>query len=261
MITNSPAGRWAAALAEWAIPDEILAQATESPWGFPTEVFVAAAQRQLVGPPTPTHRRVIEALSAGGSVLDVGSGAGAASLPAAPPATRIVAVDTDPRMLDELAALGRDRVAVALVDGGWPDVADEIAPCDVVVCANVFYNVADIAPFVRALHAKARRRVVVELTAQHPQARLSPLWEQFWGVRRPVAPTADDAHDVVADVTGQQPTVDRWTRNNDERPESVPWIRRRLCLTDERDDEVTAALAALPATTEMVTLSWPGAAG
>lgn len=257
---TAAARRWADALAQWAVPDEILAAAPQSPWGFPPEVFVAAAQRQLAEPPTPTHRRVTEAVPPGGSVLDVGAGGGAASVPTAPPAGRIVAVDTDDRMLDALVRLADDRAAVDMVVGAWPDVAADTPTVDVVVCANVFYNVADIGPFVRALSEKARHRVVVELTAVHPQSRLSPLWQQFWQLRRPTTPTADDAIDVVVQVTGQQPVVDRWTRDNDNRAESVPWIRRRLCLPAERDDEVAAALATLPSQTDVVTLSWPGAA-
>ena len=80
----SVAERWSEALAGWAIPEEILAVAPESPWGFPTEVFVTAAREALVAPPTPTHRRALEALPLGGVVLDVGAGAGAASLPLTP---------------------------------------------------------------------------------------------------------------------------------------------------------------------------------
>ena len=67
------AERWQAELAGWAIPDEILAQAPESPWGFPPELFAA--------PPdpidTPSRDRALEALPPGGSVLDVGCGGGA----------------------------------------------------------------------------------------------------------------------------------------------------------------------------------------
>ncbi len=68
-------------------PEEILAVAPESPWGFPTEVFVTAAREALVAPPTPTHRRALEALPLGGVVLDVGAGAGARALELAVDAT------------------------------------------------------------------------------------------------------------------------------------------------------------------------------
>ena len=93
------AARWADVLGEWAIPEEILASAPEPPWGFPLDVFVDNARRALSESLTPTHQLVAEALPNGGTLLDVGCGAGAASLPVAPPAGRVVAVDQDPQML------------------------------------------------------------------------------------------------------------------------------------------------------------------
>src|SRR5690242_19740348 len=96
---TTASARWAEALAAWAIPERILNAAPESPWGFPPGVFVAVARAALDSPWTPTHRRAAEVLPPGGVVLDVGSGAGAASLPVAPPAGRIVAVDQDIEML------------------------------------------------------------------------------------------------------------------------------------------------------------------
>ena len=190
----SAAERWSDTLAEWAIPQEILDVAPESPWGFPSRVFAQAARDALAGPPSLTHQRARDSLPpSGGVVLDVGAGVGAASLPLAPPAGRVVAVDESAAMLDKLAQLARGRVAVELIEGRWPDVAERVAPVDVVVCAHVVYNVAALGEFVAALHARARRRVVVEFTAVHPQAVLSPLWRHFWGLDRPSLPTADDA--------------------------------------------------------------------
>jgi hypothetical protein len=106
------ARRWALALEEWAIPEEILASAPASPWGFPPEFFADGARRALAEPLTPTHQEITRAMPGGGVLLDVGSGAGAASVPVAPPAGRIVAVDQDPAMLEALADLAADRVPV-----------------------------------------------------------------------------------------------------------------------------------------------------
>jgi hypothetical protein len=39
--------RWSHMLAGWAIPQEILDGAPESPWGFPTGVFVQSAREAL----------------------------------------------------------------------------------------------------------------------------------------------------------------------------------------------------------------------
>src|SRR5207249_10460980 len=116
-------------------------------------------------PPSPSVRRAMEALPEGGSVLDIGSGSGAASLSLVPPAAFITAVDPVEDMLAsfrELAA--RCGVGFSTVRGAWPDVAPKVQPADVVVCAHVLYNVQDLRPFVQAMTERAGRRVVVEVT-------------------------------------------------------------------------------------------------
>src|SRR5690349_10697204 len=169
--------RWRQDLAAWAIPEEILGQALESPWCYPARLFARRADDQLASPSGPSYERALEALPAGGSVLDVGSGAGAASLPLGERAGRLVAIDPEQAMLDaygeRAARLGR---GAQLVLGRWPDVARQIAPVDVAVCHHVLYNVAEPVPFLRTMLDVARRRVVVELTAKHPMTPLNPLW-------------------------------------------------------------------------------------
>ncbi|HKC74769.1 MAG TPA: class I SAM-dependent methyltransferase, partial [Chloroflexota bacterium] len=92
------AERWKQALAAWAIPPAILAAAPESPWGFPTELFERRADA-VPAEPTPSTQRALEALPEGGSVLDVGCGAGAASLPLAARAGHLIGVDPSAEML------------------------------------------------------------------------------------------------------------------------------------------------------------------
>jgi SAM-dependent methyltransferase len=266
---SGAAVRWAEALARWAIPPEILEQAPETPWGCPTGIFARSAE-EAVAPGaarTPTARRALEALSDRGAVLDVGVGGGAASLPLAPPAASITGVDESPRMLEAFAALAGDRgVAHTEVQGTWPEVAAEVQPADVVVCAHVFYNVPDIEPFVAALTAKARRGVVVELTAAHPQASLNRLWRHFHGLERPAGPTADDALAVLGEM-GLDAGIKRWEApgrwESAPREELVAFARRRLCLPSERDRDVAVALDELfdAGPRSLVTLWWPGTAG
>jgi hypothetical protein len=141
-----------------------------------------------------------------------------------------------------------------------------VEPADVVVCAHVFYNVPDLDPFVAALTAKARRRVVVELTAAHPQAHLNPLWRHFHGIERPTGPTADDALAILGDM-GLDAGVARWEApgrwESAPREELVVFARRRLCLPPERDPDVAVALDELfdLGPRQLVTLWWPGRAG
>jgi SAM-dependent methyltransferase len=199
-------------------------------------------------------------------VLDVGAGGGAASLPLCPPGAAVTAVDQSPGMLAAFADLAqRQGIDHREVEGLWPAVASEVGPADVVVCHHVLYNVGDLVPFLEALTSHARRRVVVEITARHPQASLNPLWEHFHGVARPTSPTAADAAAVIRDV-GFNVSVEafeappRWGDHDHDREDLVAFNRRRLCLPAERDPEV-AALLEPQGPRRHVALWWLGAAG
>ncbi len=263
--------RWAKALAAWAIPEEILARARESPWELPPQAFAIRAERSLESAHSPTHQLALDALPAGGTVLDVGAGGGAASLPLAGRAALIVAVDQSQEMLDQMAQLAKGRVRLRTVRGVWPEVAPRVPRVDVAVCANVAYNVAGLGDFVLALGAQPRRRVVLELTWHHPQASLNWLWERFWGLGRPESPTAADAVAVVEEALGRPVEVRRWQRGEVDPagpgPEEVAWVRRRLCLDPSREPELAAVLAEREdagAFGQMATIWWdtaaPGAA-
>jgi SAM-dependent methyltransferase len=267
--------RWRDQLAGWAIPEEILARAPESPWGFPVGLFRSRARRAGDRPATPSNREAARFLPPGGSVLDVGAGGGAASLPLAGVAGRLVGVDESPEMVASfLAAAEAAGVPAEGVEGRWPEVAGRVAPADVVVCHHVLYNVGDLAPFVEALTGHARRRVVAELTERHPLVALGPLWRRFHGLDRPAGPSADDA---VAALAALGLRVDRqdWETTDrlgfDDFGELVAFTRRRLCLPADRDPEVAEAL--LEAGTRQLdgvwvsggprrvtTLSWAGSA-
>lgn len=242
------AAGWERDLAEWTIPEDILAQAVESPWQYPAGIFARRADDQLASPSGPSYERALEALPAGGSVLDVGSGAGAASLPLGKRAGRLVAVDPEQAMLDaygeRAARLGR---GAQLVLGRWPDVARQIEPVDVAVCHHVLYNVAEPVPFLRALVDVARRRVVVELTAKHPTTPLNPLWLRFHGLRRPDWPTADQLCELMG-ALGWNVSMESWSRPTTgfgDFAEMVAQTCRMLCLPPERRPEVDVALREL----------------
>jgi SAM-dependent methyltransferase len=244
--TVDPARAWTEALAAWAIPEEILSSAPESPWTFPVELFASRAD-QSRDAVTPSVTAALEALPSGGIVLDVGCGAGAASLPLASTASKLVGMDTSPDMLtafgDRAADLG---VAFEAIEGRWPDDADRAPVADVVVCNHVAYNAPDLAAFATALTDHARHRVVLELTAHHPQSSLNPLWLRFHGLERPTRPTADDAVAVLRHE-GFDPERRDWEAPAAggfvERASLVAWIRRRLCLPADRDPEVEEAIA------------------
>ena len=262
--TSAPAQNlldaWRDDLASWALPQEILDQAPESPWSHPVAMFTVGDEIDE----SISHRLAREALPSGGSVLDVGSGGGRASLALEPPASMLVAVDHQQEMLDAFAAAAVARgVRSHQYLGDWPDVADDVPECDVVVCHHVAYNVADIGPFLQALNAHALRRVVIEVPMHHPLSNTNPLWKKFWGLDRPVVPTG---HDLAAICTALGFDVHTefwpditWGRRVDlGEAERVRFTRTRLCLPEERAPEVAAALKELGdmRSRDMATIWW-----
>ena len=256
------------------MPEEILERAPESPWGLPAEMMRRRAERTVGAEPSTATRRGQEALPEGGAVLDVGVGGGAASLPLAPPAARIVGIDTSEAMLavfrEAARAAGIEAVTVV---GRWPDVAEQVERVDVVVCSHVLYNVQDLAPFVRALDEHARRRVVIEITARHPLAWMGDLWRRFHGLERPDRPAVADALAALRELGLDAHREDEIRRPRssgfERRGDAVALVRRRLCLTEDRDEELAEALgprlaerdglwSAGPAEQTVSTLWWDG---
>jgi SAM-dependent methyltransferase len=272
-------GRWRADLSEWGIPAGIAAGARSDPWGHSPARFGERTDRALADPEGPTLARVAEALPPGGSVLDVGAGTGAASLPlarlggtvpqAGPPSPSgaaggaarpgdgeeargrlggLVAVDASAAMLAELEARAeRLGVPVRAVRGRWPDVAGETPAADVAVAAHVVYNVPDLVAFLTALTGHARRRVVLELTHRHPMSWLGPLWAHFHGLIRPERPTAGDVAEIARRMgygvrQEERPAPLARFASLEEMAESAC---RRLCLDPGRAGEVVAAAVEL----------------
>jgi len=274
---SSSADRWREQLSGWAIPEEILAAAPESPYGFATECFRRRGERAATGGAKPTTRRALDGLPDGGSVLDVGVGGGGTSLPLADRAGSIVGFDAQADMLEgfreNAARLG---VRAETLVGVWPEDAERAPVVDVVVAGHVCYNTPELGPFALALDRHARGRVVLELTDRHPLAWMADLWMTFHGMARPDGPTADDAEAVLRDV-GLDVAREDWriaeqhgTAGFERREEAIHQVRRRLCLPSDRDAEIEVALGDRlrlidglwdigPAQRSLVTLWWPTA--
>lgn len=252
---------WAEMLSRWAIPEELLAAAPAPPYFFDLQVFTAAADESVSREEdTPSDARARAALPPGGSVLDVASGAGAASLRLRP--GRLIAVDPNRPLLDALTErAGRLGIDTTTIEAEWPEVAPRVPSADVVVCHHVFYNVADLAAFALALTDHAVHRVVVELTAVHPMSWMGPYWKVIHGVEQPDRPVADDAVAVLEQL-GLSVRQHRWERPiqmiGESGDESLLRIARRLCLPESRHAELRNLLEAIPPPEhrEVVTLWW-----
>ncbi|MCE2513139.1 MAG: methyltransferase domain-containing protein [Acidimicrobiia bacterium] len=256
---ETAAERWTRQMADWAIPAEIIDAAPNRPFVFSPEIFAAPEPGTFER--SRSNRRAAEALGEGGSVLDVGCGGGAAAFAVAPPATEVIGTDRQSDMLELFTATAVERSIPSQVHAGsWPEVADTVPAADVVVCHNVLFNVTDIPPFVAALDAHARRRVVIEITPKHPQDRRRMLWRHFWNLERPYEPTAATAVEAIAEA-GLNPVVEESLLPEDPRAakrrefEGPQWCRN-LCLPPEREPEVTALVADVPFPRERVTIWW-----
>jgi SAM-dependent methyltransferase len=251
------AEQWRRDLAAWAIPDEILERAPESPWIHPPELF--DLPDRIVS--SPSHERAREALGADSSVLDIGCGGGIATFALVPDVKIGVGVDQQEPMLamyERNAA--KFGVSVVGVLGNWPDVADNAPVCDVAAAHHVVYNVAEIVPFLRALNEHARNRVVLEMPTTHPLSSMSEAWRHFWALDRPTAPTPRELVSVIEEI-GYQPRLEVWNgpmRTEVNLDQAARFMRIRLCLPEDREGEVREFLLSheAPQQRSLATVWW-----
>lgn len=238
-MTSTAADRWAAGLARWRIPDEVAT--APPPEGFPVQRFADIADLSVTLD-SPSRRIATAVLPEGGSVLDVGCGAGAGSLPLAPPAARLIGVDVQASMLEAFRerAVGRGATATGVL-GPWQEVLDDLRSTDVVVSHHTAYGTPELDRFAHALAAKARRRVVLELSFEHPTAWTRPYWQAIHDIDAPGGPTSDDAADVLREA-GIDVEVEHWEEAAPLPPESeedqLRFLRARLRVGPDRDEEL-----------------------
>ncbi|HUW77998.1 MAG TPA: methyltransferase domain-containing protein [Candidatus Nanopelagicaceae bacterium] len=235
--------RWAQQLASWAIPAEIMAKAPTSPWIHPVELFVVPPDAApTVSPPT---RLALEALPAGGSVLDIGCGGGRGAMALVERAGLVIGVDHQQEMLKKFAEAAIERnVEHQEIFGDWPANVDEVPIADVAIAYHVIYNVSDLAIFAAAIDSHARKRVVLEAPMRHPLANLNALWEHFWSLKRPEGPSAEDAVTVIRDA-GYEAEIEYFSeppRQIVPLDKQVEFTRIRLCLPETRDAEIREIL-------------------
>lgn len=242
---TSAADQWRHDLALWAIPKEILDQAAEKPWIHPPALF----QIPEVIIDSLSHQRAREAMPVNGSVLDIGCGGGIAAFALTPPAAHVIGVDEQQAMLDLFTDnAAKYSVSSETILGQWPAVAEQTPIADVVTVHHVAFNVGEIVPFLLALNSHARKRVVLEVPVLHPMSNMSLGWKHFWNLIRPTVPAAGDLVTVLEEM-GIQAKIEYFESEillDKKLPDGNSFIRRRLCLPEERQAEVDDFLESHP---------------
>jgi len=248
-MSISAAEKWRRDLDSWSIPQEILDQAEEAPWTHAPALF--ALPDQIAD--TPSHQKAREALSATGSVLDIGCGGGVATFAIAKSGNHVIGVDHQAEMLEMYMQNAKARSIESEVhDGFWPAISGQVPVADVVTVHHVVYNVGDIEPFLKAVDNHARQRVVIELPLVHPMTSASAGWKHFWNLIRPTSPNADDLVSVLSEM-GIKAQLEKFSADFplEQSPEDIAERTRvRLCLPPSRLDEVKSFLIDHPFATK-----------
>ncbi|MEX1207920.1 MAG: class I SAM-dependent methyltransferase [Acidimicrobiia bacterium] len=235
---------WRRALDSWALPERLLAGVDDSPFSWPAHLY----ERMIaLDSESPVVAMAAGLMGDGGSVLDVGAGAGRLALPLAERGHRVTAVERDEGMAQALGdAAGRAGLDVTRIVGTWPQVAGNAGIHDLCVSGHVVFDVPAIGPFLEAMNRCARRAVIIEMTPRHPWSGLSRYYRALHGIDRPTRPTVDDFVRVVEEVVGVAPEVEWRTvpaafRFADTQ-ELLEFYRRRLLVPPARSLEAAAIL-------------------
>ena len=197
------------------------------------------------------NRRARDALPVGGTVLDVGVGAGAASLPLSPRCSLIIGVDSSADLLSEFRRQAR-RVGVAVsstVKGEWPARARRTP---IGRRRRLQPRRLQRRPTSRRSRSRCRRTRATASSWRSRAVTRRRGWPTsgcgFTGSIVQCRPDADDARlaaprtrprrsAATRGAAAPAPVVSRGAR--------MPWraIRRRLCLDASRDAEVATRSA------------------
>jgi hypothetical protein len=212
------------------------------PWSARAASFRLNPRRDLEA----NTAAVVDLVRPEDSVIDVGGGAGRVGLPVALHCRELINVEPSEAMRREFEASASDAGIgnARAVPGGWPEAAAGLE-ADVVMLANVTYFVRDIVPFVEALNASARRRVIISVWSVAPPDLGAALFALLHGEPQLPAPSYRELLPVLWDC-GILPEVkllpDAFRRAGERPPSREEAIRFAVHRGDAEDIAGAAAI-------------------
>jgi SAM-dependent methyltransferase len=124
---------------------------------------------------------VLETVLPGSTVLDIGAGTGAWSIPLAGRAARVTAVDSSASMIAVLRQnIAKEALAnIDIVPGSWPDV--NVETHDYSLAAHSVYGCADLPRFVERMQALTRRTCFLVLHIPVAGGVMAEAATHLWG--------------------------------------------------------------------------------
>lgn len=239
MRSDQLCSTWRNELSKWAIPESIIETSKQLPWKLSPKKFAPTESRKT----SLTATRISEFIhqnfeSRVSTVLDVGCGAGGLSICFANEIEQVIGVDESEEMLaafrDNWAKENFEPTNLRTISGNWPNVASLAGQADLVICANVLFNVADPCEFITALDRASKRAVFIEVHENHPHHVANPVWKHFWGLDRPDSPTAQHLVEIIESL-GISPQSERFFRDpegpREVDDELVFSIAQRACIS------------------------------
>ncbi|MDE2899455.1 MAG: class I SAM-dependent methyltransferase [Chloroflexota bacterium] len=194
----------------------------------------------------PVLNALYAALPSGGTVLDVGGGAGRYALPLATRARHVTVVEPSEDSCEALQSRAADAglANITVINESWEDA--EAPSADMVLCSLVLHHVPDAAPFVARMQEHATASVVVVEMMETPGALEIPFYERVHGTAPTPLPGLPDvlsllwAMDIYPDVSmlaSETAVIDT------DRHAAMEQLRRRLAVEEgtEADERLRAA--------------------
>ncbi len=150
--------------------------------------------------PEPQLAETLKHIEPGDDIIEIGGGAGRIGLPLALRARSLRNVEPSAAMREQFAlAVAEHNIANAeAVASAWP-TADQIT-ADVALTVDVTYFIADIEPFLRAMHESASRRVIILTWTVAPPNVNAELFQVGFGEPEAPSPGFQELLPVIWDM-------------------------------------------------------------